>query len=77
VCDTKAKTLGVDFKWAAVPGVTGYRIYQNGNLLTTVAASQTSYHEDAPLEVDLVYELEAFNNNGVAARISTSVPACK
>ena len=77
VCDAKLKTLGVNFNWAASQGVTGYRVYRNGILLATVAASGISYHDDAPVEVDLVYELEAFNNNGVAARASTSVPACK
>ncbi len=77
VCDIKLKTLGVDLNWVASQGVTGYRIYRNGDLLTTVAASQTSYHDDSPMGVDLVYELEAFNNNGVAVRIPTSVPACK
>jgi uncharacterized protein YgiM (DUF1202 family) len=77
VCNLKSKTLGVSFNWAGVPGVTGYRIYQNGSLLTTVAANLTTYHEAAPLGVDLVYELEAFNAYGVAPRSSTKVPACK
>ena len=41
-----------------------------------VGPSVTAYHDDAPLGVNLVYELEAFNDFGVAARISTNVPAC-
>jgi uncharacterized protein YgiM (DUF1202 family) len=77
VCNLKSKTLGVSFNWAGVPVVTGYRIYQNGSLLTTVAGNLTTYHEAAPLGVDLVYELEAFNAYGVAPRSSTNVPACK
>jgi hypothetical protein len=77
VCNLKLKSLGVAFNWAAVPGVTGYRIYRNGGLLTTVVASQTSYHDNAPLGVNLVYELEAFNDNGMAPRLTASVPACK
>jgi hypothetical protein len=76
-CDPKAKTLGVSFNWAAVPLATGYRIYRNGSLAATVDASQTSYHDDAPVGQDLVYELEAFNSYGVASRVSTPVPACK
>jgi len=78
VCDITLGTLGVSFNWAAAVGVTGYRIYRNGDLLATVAENETSYHDDdAPLEQDLVYELEAFNADGVAARISSKVPACR
>ena len=77
VCNLKSKTLGVSFNWAGEAGVSGYRIYQNGSLLTTVAGNLTTYHEAAPLGEDLVYELEAFNAYGVAARSSTNVPACK
>jgi len=77
VCNTTLKTMGVSFNWAAVGGVTGYRIYRDGSPLTEVGPTVTSYHDDAPLGVDLVYELEAFNDYGVAARISTNVPACK
>jgi hypothetical protein len=77
VCNIKSKTLGVSFNWAGVPGASGYRIYRNGNLLATVAGNLTAYHDAAPLGVDLVYELEAFNAYGVAPRSSTKVPACK
>jgi hypothetical protein len=69
--------LGVSYNWAGEAGLSGYRIYQNGSLLTTVAENLTTYHEAAPLGEDLVYELEAFNAYGVAARSSTNVPACK
>jgi len=77
VCDTLLKTLGVRLDWSAAQDTTGYRIYRNGVLLTTLDGSLTSYHDDAPLGVDLVYELEAFNEYGVAVRAQTSVPACK
>jgi uncharacterized protein YraI len=77
VCNLKSKTLGVSYNWGGAAGVSGYRIYQNGSLLTTVAGNLTTYHEAAPLGEDLVYELEAFNAYGVAARSSTNVPVCK
>jgi hypothetical protein len=77
VCDIKMKSLAVSLNWAKVPGVTGYRLYRNGSLLTSVAAGTTTYSDNAPLGADLVYEVEALNGYGVAARISTSVPACK
>jgi uncharacterized protein YraI len=77
VCNTTLNTLGVSLDWAAAQGATGYRIYQNGTLLTTVAGSVTSYHDDAPTNLDLMYELEAYNEFGVSVRVQTSVPACK
>jgi hypothetical protein len=77
VCDATLGTLGVLFNWALTKDATGYRIYRNGKLLTTVEASLTSYHDDAPTNEDLVYALEAFNDFGVALRVETKVPACR
>ena len=77
VCDTVLKTLGVSFNWAAATDVTGYYLYRNGDLLIQLGPDLTSYHDAAPLGMDLVYELEAFNNYGVAARVSTKVPTCQ
>ena len=76
-CNAVLKTLGVRLDWAAAQGATGYRIYRNSVLLTTLSGSLTSFHDDALVGVDLVYELEAFNALGVAVRVQTSVPACK
>jgi uncharacterized protein YgiM (DUF1202 family) len=77
ICDTTLKTLGVAFNWDAASNVTGYNLYRNGDLLTQVAADATAYHDEAPVGVDLVYELEAYNNYGVSSRLSTNVPACQ
>jgi hypothetical protein len=77
VCDIKMKSLVVSLNWATVPGVTGYRLYRNGDLLVSVEASTITYSDNAPLGADLVYEVEAFNTFGVAPRLSTTVPACK
>jgi hypothetical protein len=77
VCDPTLQTLGVSLNWAAVANVTGYRIYRNGKQLANIEPTASSFHDDAPLGVDLVYELEAFNDYGVGPRISTSVPACE
>ena len=76
-CNLALKTLTVSFNWSAVQNVTGYRIYRNGNPLTELGPSASAYHDDAPLELKLVYELEAFNDFGVANRISVTVPACQ
>ncbi len=76
-CDATLKTLGVSLNWGVTLNATGYSIYRNGVFLATIDSTQTSYHDDAPVGVDLVYELEAVNDNGVAPRTSLSVPACK
>jgi uncharacterized protein YgiM (DUF1202 family) len=75
-CDTALNKLGVSFNWAAVVGQTGYHIYRNGTILTDVGPDVTSYHDDAPLGVALIYELEPFNSDGVGPRSSSNVPAC-
>jgi uncharacterized protein YgiM (DUF1202 family) len=77
VCDNVLKTLGVSFNWAEATDVTGYNLYRNGDLLIQLGPDLTSYHDTAPLGEDQVYELEAFNSYGVAARVSTNVPACQ
>jgi hypothetical protein len=76
-CNTILKTYGVRLDWSAAQGATGYRIYRNGAWLTSVAGSVTAFHDDAPMNLALVYDLEAFNNYGVAVRVQTSAPACK
>ena len=78
VCNTTSltHTLGVSLNWAAVDGATGYRLYRNGEVLAEVAPTITAYHDNAPLKVDLLYELEAFNQYGVANRLLVRIPAC-
>jgi hypothetical protein len=77
VCISGAESFGVLLDWAAAQNATGYRIYRDSELLTTLAGSATSYHDDAPMNMELVYELEAFNQNGVASRLQTDIPACR
>jgi hypothetical protein len=78
VCNLKSKIWGVALTWVETGGETGYHIYRNGALLTSVDKSQTTYKDiNPPLGVNLVYQLEAYNGKGVAPRSSTSVPACK
>ena len=76
-CNTTLNTLDVIFNWSAVANVTGYRIYRNSTQITDASSTATSYTDSgAPMGVNLVYQLEAHNDYGVAARISVSVPAC-
>jgi hypothetical protein len=76
-CDIAAKTLTVTFNWSAAEDATSHIIYRNGTQLTEVGPTVFSYSDNAPLRVNLVYELEALNDFGVAPRISKSVPVCQ
>jgi hypothetical protein len=76
VCNTTNRTLGVSLNWAAAPNVVGYRIFRNGTQVADVDSTMTSYHDDASLGVSLVYELQAYNENGEAPILSTNVPSC-
>ncbi len=77
ICDTTLHTLRVLFNWSDVQYATGYRIYRNGSQLIAVGPSAAAYGDNtAPLGVKLVYELEAFNDYGVAPRASVTVAAC-
>ena len=67
----------VTLTWTDVPNITGYRIYRNGALIATLKANVMKYVDNAPVGHDYTYELEAFNENGGADRLSTTVGACK
>ncbi len=76
VCNSSNRTLGVSLNWVAAPNVIGYRIFRNGTQVADVDSTMTSFHDDAPLGVSLVYELQAYNDNGEAPILSTNVPSC-
>ncbi len=75
-CDPTLHTMKVSLEWTTVDNVTGYQIYRNGERLVAVGVGVTSYEDNAPGGADLVYELEAFNDYGASASISTDVAAC-
>jgi hypothetical protein len=77
-CSATGHTLEVSFTWTDGTNATGYNIYRNGTLLATVGPKVAAYNDNAaPLKVDLKYQLEAFNDYGVADRVKTTiVPAC-
>ncbi len=77
VCNPSTTTLSVTLTWTKAVGATGYNIYRNGKLLAALKADADFFNENAPLGVDLVYNLEPFNDYGVAGRMPSSVKACK
>jgi hypothetical protein len=70
------KSLTVSFTWEPANYANGYRIFRNGTKVMEVGPTVTSYSEDAPMNVNLIYEMEAFNDYGVSLHASNSVPAC-
>jgi hypothetical protein len=69
--------LNVSLQWSPVTGATGYSIYRNGKLMVSVPAGVTSYEDkDAPLGIDLQYEVKAFNEYGASPSNVTNVGAC-
>lgn len=72
-----AGDLNVTLRWAPVDGATGYSIYRNGAHLVSVAAGVTTfYDQDAPMDIDLLYEVQAYNDYGASASNTTNVSAC-
>lgn len=77
ICNPSTTTLSVTLTWTKAAGVTGYNIYRNGKFLADLKEDANFFNENAPLGVNLVYDLEPFNDYGVAGSMSSSVKACK
>jgi hypothetical protein len=78
-CNTGSgtNTFNVTLTWDAVAGATGYHLYRNGVSLASVGATVGSYTDYyAPMNVNLMYELEALNAVGSTAPVYVMVPAC-
>jgi hypothetical protein len=75
-CDTAKHSMKVTLNWASVEEATGYRLFRNGVSIARLGPAETTYRENAPMSVDLVYELLAYNNAGSTPRVSVMFPAC-
>ena len=75
-CDTTNNSMQVRLYWEPVDGAAGFRLFRNGVSITRLGPTDTTYAENAPLSVNLVYELEAYNNQGSTASASVMLPAC-
>jgi hypothetical protein len=70
-------TFNVTLSWDGVAGATGYHLSRNGVSLASVGESVGSYTDfNAPMNVNLMYELEALNAVGSTAPVYVMVPAC-
>lgn len=75
-CDTTLNTMTVSLTWAATQGATAYNIYRNGTLVTKVGQKAISYTDNAPLQVDLKYQLVPINDYGVGPSQTVKVSGC-
>jgi len=75
-CNTMENFMQVTLYWAKPDGVSGYRLSRNGVLLSKLGAGTTTFQDNAPMSVELTYELEAFDDVGSTAYASVYLPAC-
>jgi len=74
---TSTNTFNVTLTWDQVAGATGYHIYRNDRSLAVIGATETSYTDyDAPMNVVLLFRLEAINAVGATSPVYVSVPPC-
>ena len=74
---TSTNTFNVILTWDSVAGATGYHIFRNGASLASVGATEGTYIDyNAPMNVNLVYELEALNAAGSTTPVYAVIPAC-
>jgi hypothetical protein len=81
-CDPVQNTMTVTLTWTKAQGAIGYSIYRNGDLITQqgsgadLRGDNMTYIDHAPRGVDLEYDLEAFNEYGVAPSLTAKISAC-
>lgn len=77
-CQPGPKKFSVTLSWSSGGGETAFRLYRDGNRLGEFKASRFNYKDtNAPYDKNIVYEIEAVNENGTSQRAPQIVPACK
>ncbi len=78
VCQSAQKKFSVTLSWSSGGGETSFRIYRDGKAVQEVKASRFNFKDtNAPYNKNIVYEIEALNENGASQRATQIVPACK
>jgi hypothetical protein len=76
-CHSIQNSMNVALSWDKQYDVTGFHLYRNGQPLTNLDPKATTYQDNsAPLNEELHYELEAYNDYGVSARVLASFTLC-
>ena len=77
-CQSAQKKFSVTLSWSSGGGETSFRIYRDGKAVQEVKASKFNFKDaNAPYNKNIVYEIEALNENGASQRATQIVPACK
>lgn len=77
-CQSGLKKFSVSFSWVSGADTDGFRIYRDGSRIIELKASKLKFTDaNAPYNKNIVYELEAYNENGTSQRVAQIVPACK
>ncbi|MBK6794537.1 MAG: SH3 domain-containing protein [Anaerolineales bacterium] len=78
LCQPGPKKFSVAMSWSSGGGETAFRVYRDGNRIGEYKPSRLTYKDtNAPYNKNLVYEVEAVNENGTSERATQIVPACK
>lgn len=78
LCQPGANKHEVSFSWTGGAEIDGFHIYRNGSRIIELKADRFNYKDvKALMEINLVYELEAFNENGTSQKATQIVTACK
>lgn len=77
-CQPGAKKFTVTLSWSSGGGETAFRIFRDGTRLIELKPNKFNFKDaKAPLNKNLVYEIEAANENGTSEKAIQIVPACK
>ena len=78
-CQPGAKKFEVTFTWTSGGGgEKGYHIYRNSDRIIELNAKKSNFRDvNAPINKNLIYEIEAYNEIGASDRSTQIVPACK
>lgn len=78
LCQPGPKKFTVTLSWASGGGETAFRLYRDGNRISELKAGKLSYKDpSAPYNKNIIYEIEAVNENGTSEKAIQIVPACK
>ena len=77
-CLPGANKFEVTFNWTSGGGEKGYHIYRNSDRIIELNAKKFNFRDvNAPVNKNLIYEIEAYNEIGASDRSTQIVPACK
>lgn len=78
LCQPGPKKFSVTLSWSSGGGETAFRIYRDGSRLGEFKPSRLNFKDtNAPYNKNIVYEVEAVNENGTSEKAVQNVPACK